>query len=74
MSYFDGIIPKACRNCFHWSGTKWVQAEPGLCDNCEYMLDMFPLISGDKRQEREKWRRLPDMDEPSWHIEPPWDQ
>ena len=68
MSYFDGIIPEACRDCFHWDGTKWVQTEPGLCDNCEYMLDMFPLIDKDKRKERERWRLLADMDEPVWHI------
>ena len=70
MSYFDGIIPEACRNCFHWDGSKWVQTEPGLCDNCENMLDMFPLIDGDTQQKQEKWQRLFDMDEPTWHIEP----
>ena len=35
MSYFDGIIPKACRGCFAWDGQKWVQIDEGLCDACE---------------------------------------
>ena len=70
MSYFDGIIPEACLDCFHWDGRKWVQTEPGLCDNCEYMLDMFPLIDEDKQREREKWQRLSCMEEPSWHLKP----
>ncbi len=52
MSYFDGIIPQACRSCFTWNGQNWIQADPGLCDECDYMLDMFPLVDGDKERER----------------------
>lgn len=44
MSYFDGIIPKACSSCFFWDGQKWVQSDPGLCDECDHTLDMFPMI------------------------------
>ena len=66
MSYFDGIIPKACRGCFSWDGQKWVQADPGLCDECDYMLDMFPLIDKDKERERERWNLLPVLEEPAW--------
>lgn len=52
MRYFDGISPKACRSCFTWNGQNWIQTEPGLCDKCDYMLDMFPLIDGNKERER----------------------
>ena len=52
MSYFDGIIPKACAACFSWDGQKWVQADPGLCDACDYMLEMFPLLDGDQELQR----------------------
>ena len=68
MSYFDGIIPKACRSCFFWDGQKWRQTDPGLCDECDYMLDMFPLIDKDKAREREKWDLLPIMGEPAWAM------
>ena len=68
MSYFDGIIPKACRGCFFWDGRKWVQEDPGLCDECDYMLDMFPLIDEDKEREREKWELLSTMEEPVWSM------
>ena len=74
MSYFDGIIPPACRDCFQWDRQKWVQKDSGLCDGCDYMLDMFPMIDADKEREREKWQRLPTLDEPSWHIAPLWDR
>ena len=53
MSYFDGIIPNACRGCFAWDGQKWVQIDEGLCDACEYMLDMFPILDVDKAKERD---------------------
>ena len=66
MSYFDGIIPKACRNCFFWDGQKWIQTDSGLCDECDYMLDMFPMIDQDKDREREKWALLPTMEDPVW--------
>lgn len=52
MRYFDRISPKACRSCFTWNGQNWIQTEPGLCDECDYMLDMFPLIDGNKERER----------------------
>ena len=52
MRYFDGISPKACCSCFTWNGQNWIQTEPGLCDECDYMLDMFPLIDGNKERER----------------------
>ena len=68
MSYFDGIIPKACRNCFYWDGQKWVQKDSGLCDNCENMLDMFPMIDRDKEAERKKWKLLPTLEEPTWTM------
>jgi len=68
MSYFDGIIPKECRNCFIWDGQKWVQNDPGLCDECDHMLDMFPLIDKDKTRERKQWQLLPVMAEPAWNM------
>ena len=68
MSYFDGIIPEACRSCFSWDGQKWVQLDPGLCDECDYMLDMFPMIDEDKEKEREKWRLLEIIEEPLWTV------
>lgn len=68
MSYFDGIIPTACRSCFTWNGQNWIQTDPGLCDECDYMLDMFPLVDGDKEREREKWELLSTMEEPIWTI------
>ncbi len=33
MSYFDGIIPKACRSCFTWNGQNWVQTDPAYVMN-----------------------------------------
>jgi hypothetical protein len=36
MSFFDGIIPKVCEDCFIWDGQRWIQTEPGLCDECDY--------------------------------------
>ena len=71
MSYFDGIIPEACRRCFSWDGQRWVQPDPGLCDGCGYMLDMFPLIDNDKEREREKWELLPVLEGPVWTM--PWE-
>ena len=68
MSYFDGTIPKACRSCFSWGGQKWVQADPGLCDECDYMLDMFPMIDEDKESEQKKWELLSIMEEPTWSM------
>lgn len=66
VSYFNGIIPEACRRCFFWNGQKWAQTDPGLCDECDHMLDMFPLIDEDKAREREKWELLSAMEEPLW--------
>ena len=48
MSYFDGIIPKSCAACFSWDGRQWIQEDPGLCDECDHMLEMFPLLDGDR--------------------------
>lgn len=66
MSYFDGIIPKACFGCFLWNGQKWVQLDSGLCDECDYMLDMFPVLDVSKAIEREKLCLLAVIDEPEW--------
>lgn len=66
MSYFDGMIPRACRGCFAWDGRKREQTDPGLCDGCGNMLDMFPMIDSDK--EREKWELLPILEEPVWTM------
>ena len=68
MSYFDGIIPEVCLNCFYWSGQRWVHIKPGHCGSCEHMPAMFPLIDKDKQQ------YLLNMDEPSWHLRPLWNQ
>ena len=68
MSYFDGIIPETCRDCFFWDGQRWKQRDPGLCDECDYMLDMFPLIDRDKDAERKKWELLSIMEEPVWTM------
>ena len=68
MRYFDRISPKACRSCFTWNGQNWIQTEPGLCDECDYMLDMFPLLDGDKEREQEKWELLSTMEEPAWTV------
>ncbi|MBD5161501.1 MAG: hypothetical protein HDT14_05690 [Oscillibacter sp.] len=68
MSYFDGIIPEACRNCFSWDGHKWVQVDSWLCDECDYMLDMFPMIDSDKERERERWQLLTTMEKPVWRL------
>jgi hypothetical protein len=32
------------------------------------MLDMFPLVDGDKERKREKWELLSTMEEPIWTI------
>lgn len=66
MSYFDGMIPKACSGCFSWDGQKWVQLDSGLCDACDYMLDMFPVLDANKDIEREKLCLLAVIDEPEW--------
>lgn len=66
MSYFDGIIPKACATCFSWDGQKWVQTDPGLCDECDYMLEMFPILDGDRDSQRKKWDLLTILDPPEW--------
>lgn len=66
MSYFDGIIPKTCTACFSWDGQKWVQTDPGLCDECDYMLEMFPLLDGDQELQRKKWDLLTILDPPEW--------
>lgn len=68
MSYFDGIIPAACRSCFFWDGQKWVQSDPGLCDECDHTLDMFPMIDRDKAAEWKKWELLPTLEEPRWSM------
>ena len=68
MSYFDGIIPKACCSCFFWDGQRWVQSDPGLCDECDHTLDMFPMIDQDKAAERKKWALLPTLEEPRWIL------
>lgn len=66
MSYFDGIIPNPCAACFSWDGQKWVQTDPGLCDECDYMLEMFPLLNGDQDSQRKKWDLLTILDTPEW--------
>ncbi len=66
MSYFDGIIPNACRSCFAWDGQKWVQIDEGLCDACEYMLDMFPILDADKAKERDNLALLSTLPPPEW--------
>lgn len=68
MSYFDGIIPEPCRRCFIWNGQNWIQADPGLCDECDHMLAMFPLIDTNKKLEREKWDLLTTVEEPVWTM------
>ena len=68
MIYFNGVIPQACRSCFSWDGQKWVQTDPGLCDECDYMLDMFPMIDQDKDLERNRWALLPMTGEPTWTL------
>lgn len=68
MSYFDGIIPKACAVCFSWDGQKWVQTDPGLCDECDYMLEMFPLLNGDQDSQRKNWDLLTILDPPEWAV------
>ncbi len=32
------------------------------------MLDMFPLLDGDKEREQEKWELLSTMEEPAWTV------
>lgn len=64
MSYFDGTIPKSCASCFSWNGETWIQTAPGLCDKCDCMLDMFPVLDADREKEREKLRLLAEMDTP----------
>jgi len=66
MSYFDGIIPQVCRGCFTWDGQKWVQTVPGLCDECDHMLEIFPMIGTNKESEHKKWELLSIMAEPAW--------
>lgn len=68
MSYFDGIIPRSCEPCFSWDGEKWVQTDPGLCDECDHMLDMFPVLDADRQKERENLRLLAEMATPEWRA------
>ncbi len=69
MSFFDGIIPKVCEDCFFWDGQRWIQTEPGLCDECDYMVAMFPLLEGDQESRRKKWELLFELDDaPEWHL------
>lgn len=71
MSYFDGKIPEACRACFHFVDGKWKQIDPGCCDNCDFMLDMFPLITSDGILDREKCLLLEIMEPPEWEQREP---
>ncbi len=66
MSYFDGIIPKSCAACFFWDGRQWIQEDPGLCDECDHMLEMFPLLDGDRESRQKKWDLLTMLDPPQW--------
>lgn len=66
MSCFVGILPKTCSDCFYWDGRKWVQIDSGLCDECDYMLEMFPVLDADRRIGREKMNLLETWDKPEW--------
>ena len=66
MSYFDGIIPPSCGDCFHLDGKNWVPNDPGLCDACAFALDMFPVIRPGGGPDYEKLQLLEIMEPPVW--------
>ena len=68
MSYFNGLIPAACRECFSFDGTKWVQNTPRLCDECDFASEMFPVLTPRGRLDHKQWALLEEGTQPDGRI------
>lgn len=70
MSWFDGIIPESCRDCYRFVKGKWQYREDAECDDsCDFFLAMFPLIKENGKIDEEKMDLLfTATEEPEWHI------
>ncbi|MDE7243340.1 MAG: hypothetical protein K2O18_05090 [Oscillospiraceae bacterium] len=70
MSYFDGIIPEICAACFHWQAGKWEIIDSGMCGECAYTLEMFPVLEKNGGINKERYQLLEVIQEPDWRFLP----
>lgn len=68
MSYFDGKIPACCRSCFYLQHGQWVQRDIGLCDECSFLLEMFPVIFSNCKIDHQAMELLRQETEPNWSL------
>lgn len=71
MSWFDGVIPEVCMNCFVQTDSGWrIKPEVECDDGCDYFLAMFPVVSERGRLLADKMEILHlTTGEPKWKVE-----
>ncbi len=69
MSFFDGIIPQCCAKCFEFQDGHWRHKDPGLCDECDCAMVMFPLLPPGFATAHDALDWVQNAEEPVWRKE-----